>query len=229
MLKQVAEWLECNNPTERVLNAIQTCVQENIVEWLSIIKRGVQYGIDCALAALRKIKDLVIEVCRPVRSLMKGVLKVGINPIMRNAIPTVVKKTVAKKVASEAAEQVIKVGAKQLTKQTTKGGTKTIVKQTVKQSSVSVVKGGTKKVVKQTVKQSSVSVVKQGSKAVVKTETKGTVKQIAKQGSKSLVTTGTKGTAKLTAVLSKAAQPVGILADIGQTGLECCGYKNTGR
>ena len=76
---------------------------------------------------------------------------------------------------------------------------------------------------------------KTGLREAAKVGTKGVAKTAAKAGTKSAVKAGTKGVAKTAATVStkslikSAANPVGIVSDIVQGGLEYAGYKEEGK
>ena len=77
--------------------------------------------------------------------------------------------------------------------------------------------------------------VKTALREAAKVGTKGVAKTAAKAGTKSAVKAGTKGVAKTAATvgtksfIKSAANPVGIVSDIAQGGLEYLGYKEEGK
>ena len=107
-------------------------------------------------------------------------------------------------------------------------GIKAVEKQAVKQFVEAVdkeaVKQGLKGIEKQAVKQGVKAVEKQAVKQGVKAVEKQAGKQIVKQGAKQLAKVGVKEGLKVVA----AGNPVGIVGDVVQGGLEIAGYKKTG-
>ena len=129
-----------------------------------------------------------------------------------------VMETLSKMVAKTLTREAVKFGVKQ----TAKEGVKQVAKQGVKQVANQAAKQAAKQVGKQAARQAAKQAVRRGAGQGAKQIAKQAARQAAKQGA----TQGAKYTAK---VMTAAVNPLGIVPDLAQAGLELTGYEKTGR
>ena len=185
VLDKVVEYLGLPEVVEEGRTCLKAYLEEKYGGWKEIVRKGVEWGIEAALSALKAVKEEIVKVCCEYEPLIVQLTKLGVKSTAR--------------IATE-------VGVKTLTKNAVRSVTKTATNSAVKEA--------TKVATKTTVK------------GAVKTATKSTAKGTTKAATKGAVKGASADTSK---ALFKAANPVGVVADVAQAGLELVGQEEAGR
>ena len=176
-------------------------------EW-NEIKEKARESMETALEHMRRQRSVILQAYNKNSTGLKEMLKsIGIMAAQARA--------------NKGARAGAKAGAKAAAKEGAKAGAKAVVKAGTK----SVAKGGAKAGVKAGAKAGAKAAAKEGAKAGVKAGAKAGAKAAAKGGAKA----GIKGGAKLAAMAGLKANPIGVVADVAQAGLEVAGYEKAAK
>lgn len=181
VLDKVVEYLGLPEVVEEGRKCLKAYLEEKYGGWKEIVRKGVEWGIEAALSALKAVKEEIVKVCRKYEPLIVQLTKLGVKSGARIATET---------------------GVKTLTKHTIRAATKTATKSAVKEAT----KAAPKFIVKGTTMTFAKSTAKETAKAAVK--------EVSAVSSKALF---------------KAANPVGVVADVAQAGLELAGQEEAGK
>ena len=227
----------------------------NEIEGTNKAKGAVKIGVKLVIIAGTKYV-LYTGTKAAVKQAAKSAAKQGMKTVTKQAAKTAAKhgakqaakaaakhgakqaaKAAAKHGAKQAAKAAAKHGAKQAAKAAAKHGAKqaakTAAKHGAKQAAKTAAKHGAKQAAKTAAKhgakQAAKGAAKQGAKQAAKQGAKHAAKHTAKHGAKTAAKQGAKSVAKAATTVASLAAPVGLIADVTQTGLETLGYENTGK